>query len=61
MAFIGKSDLGTSPWHCQDKHMADVKMEFKEDKKLKRLVSATSGIDSLLDQPSVSLKFHRYR
>lgn len=51
-ASSGKSDLGTPPWHCQDKHMADVKMEFKEDKKLKRLVSATSGIDSLLDQPS---------
>ncbi|XP_069805263.1 nesprin-2 isoform X2 [Dendropsophus ebraccatus] len=48
-ASSGKSDLETPSWHSPDKHG---KMEFKEDKKVKRRVGAISGNISLLDQSS---------
>ncbi|KAG8561188.1 hypothetical protein GDO81_015281 [Engystomops pustulosus] len=51
-ASSGKSDLETPSWHSPDKRVSTVKMEFKDDRKVKGLLTASPGTSTLMDQSS---------
>ncbi|XP_040268686.1 nesprin-2 [Bufo bufo] len=53
-ASSGKSDLETPSWHSPGKHVAAVKMDFKEDKKTTGLAIAAPETSTLLNPSSMA-------